>query len=427
MSVLDRKGLCGGVAAIAVGLAAPAGAADKTEITLLYPIAVGGPLEAVINGLIDRFEAAHPDVGVEAVYAGGYRDVEVAARAAIAAGDPPAVALMEATQMFELIDLGFITPFDELAATPEDKAWLGSFYPAFMSNSVDGDGRTWGIPFQRSTAVQYWNKAYFREAGLDPEVPPATWDELVAMAKTLQDKTAADWGIGIPSSSSWMYQSIALQNGAKLSAPDGRSADLDSPAAIAALQWYADLSLVHAVQSPGVIAAATLPQAFFEGKYAIIWQSTGSLTSVLDNAPFDVGVGMLPGNRQRGATAGGANLYLFAGAPDAEKRAAFELVKFLTQPEQAAEWTIATGYVAPSPVDWEVDALKELTARVSGYAVARDQLEFTDRMFATYAQGRTYGLLNAAVQAAVTGQAPAADVLGRLQGEVEAVLAPYRK
>ncbi len=53
-------------------------------------------------------------------------------------------------------------------------------------------GKTWGIPFQRSTIVMYYNKDLFKQAGLDPEQPPTTWDEMVAMGKQL---TSPDrWG-----------------------------------------------------------------------------------------------------------------------------------------------------------------------------------------------------------------------------------------
>jgi len=61
-----------------------------------------------------------------------------------------------------------------LATGTADKSWLGSFYPGFMENSQTG-GKIWGIPFQRSTVGPIWNKAAFREAGLDPE---AATDEL---------------------------------------------------------------------------------------------------------------------------------------------------------------------------------------------------------------------------------------------------------
>ena len=50
-----------------------------------------------------------------------------------------------------------------------------------MTNSPF-QGKTCGIPFQRSTIVLYWNKTAFKEAGLDPEKPPASWTEMPNMA-----------------------------------------------------------------------------------------------------------------------------------------------------------------------------------------------------------------------------------------------------
>src|SRR3546814_13834228 len=91
--------------------------------------------------------------------------------------------------MFTLIDEDAIVPFDSLARTEADKAWLDSFYPAFMENSQTG-GKTWGIPFQRSTSVMYWNKEAFQEAGLDPETTTQTWNELVALGQKT-DKSEA--------------------------------------------------------------------------------------------------------------------------------------------------------------------------------------------------------------------------------------------
>ena len=77
-------------------------------------------------------------------------------------------SVLLSTDMFTLIDEDAIVPFDEVATSAEDRAWLKSFFPAFMMNSQTG-GKTWGIPFQRSTIVLYWNKELFKEAGPRPE------------------------------------------------------------------------------------------------------------------------------------------------------------------------------------------------------------------------------------------------------------------
>ena len=92
---------------------------------------------------------------------------------AVKSGDPPVTSILLSTDMYTLIDEDAIVPFDDLIKTADDRAWLKSFYPAFMENSQTG-GKTWGIPFQRSTIVLYYNKEAFKEAGLDPE--PAAGD-----------------------------------------------------------------------------------------------------------------------------------------------------------------------------------------------------------------------------------------------------------
>jgi sn-glycerol 3-phosphate transport system substrate-binding protein len=126
-----------------------------TELTMYYPIAVGGPIPKLIDSMIAEFEKAHPDVKVKAVYAGNYDDTRTKALAALKAGQPVQLSVLFSIDVFELIDQDVIVPFDELV-TAADRPWLESFYPALMENSRT-KGKTWGIPFQRSTIVLYWN------------------------------------------------------------------------------------------------------------------------------------------------------------------------------------------------------------------------------------------------------------------------------
>ena len=127
------------------------------------------------------------------------------------------MSVLLSTDMFTLIDEDAIVPFD-VVKTADDKAWLAGFYPAFMVNSQTG-GKTWGIPFQRSTIVLYWNKDLFKEAGLDPNKPPANWDEMVEYAQKLTKGDASgkvtQWGVQIPSSGFpyWLFQGLTTENG----------------------------------------------------------------------------------------------------------------------------------------------------------------------------------------------------------------------
>ncbi|HTQ83501.1 MAG TPA: extracellular solute-binding protein, partial [Pseudolabrys sp.] len=217
MNIFARTAVAAAFAAMALGVSA----ASATDITFYYPIAVGGPITKIIDGYAAEFSKAHPDITIKPVYTGSYQDSIVKAMTAAKAGNSPDVAVLLSTDMFSLIDDDLIEPYETIATSEADKAWIKSFYPAFMENS-QADGRTWGIPFQRSTIVQYWNKEAFKAAGLDPEKAPATWDEMIAFGKKLTKKDASgnvtQWGIEIPSSGFpyWLFQALAIQNGATL-------------------------------------------------------------------------------------------------------------------------------------------------------------------------------------------------------------------
>src|SRR5262252_6974502 len=191
--------LAGAAAAIAAALAF---AQAPVEVPFYYPVAVGGPITKIIDGLAADFEKENPGIRLRPIYSGSYQDSIAKALTAVKSGDPPVTSILLSTDMFTLIDEDAIVPFDDLIKTPEDRAWLKSFYPAFMENSQTG-GKTWGIPFQRSTIVLYYNKDMFKEAGLDPNKPPGSWNDMTAYAQKLTKRDASgkvtQWGVQIPS------------------------------------------------------------------------------------------------------------------------------------------------------------------------------------------------------------------------------------
>ncbi|MEP6790792.1 MAG: extracellular solute-binding protein, partial [Ramlibacter sp.] len=191
------------LAAVALAAGAGAAAAAPTEISFYFPIAVGGPVAKRMAALVEDFEKENPGIRVRPIYTGTYKDSIQKALTAHKKGTPPDAAVLFAVDIFTLIDADAVLPFDELAGNSEDKAWLKSFHPALMTNSRAA-GKTWGVPFQRSTILLYWNKTLFREAGLDPERPPANWTEMADFAQKLTRRDAsgetAQWGLQIPSS-----------------------------------------------------------------------------------------------------------------------------------------------------------------------------------------------------------------------------------
>ena len=163
------------LAAGASALAAPAilRAQGVQKLTFYYPIAVGGPLQAIMDGYCKAFQQ-ETGIAVEPVYAGDYSQTLIKALAAIRAGTGPQFAVLLAAEMHSLQDQDILVSLDEIGLDADAKKWLDGFYPAFMANS-HADGKTWSVPYQRSTAIFYYNKAAFQESGLDPEKFPTTW------------------------------------------------------------------------------------------------------------------------------------------------------------------------------------------------------------------------------------------------------------
>ena len=419
-----------GSAVLALGLSLNAPGAGAVELSMYYPVAVGGPLTKIVDGMVADFMKANPDIKVNAIYAGNYNDARIKALAALKSGKPAQLSVMFSIDIYELIEQGAIVAFDDIVETAEEKAWLKKFYPALMENGMT-QGKVWGIPFQRSTIVMYYNKDAFRDAGLDPAKPPATWGELVSMGKKLVKKSGGQtmrWGAMIPSTGYpyWMFGALTKQNGQVLMNADGNKTYFDAPATVEALQFWHDLGNKHGVMPSGTIEWGTLRKSFLEGKTAIMWHSTGNLTVVKKRAKFDFGVAMLPASKGRGTPTGGGNFYIFKKSSPAERKASMKLIRFLTQPQRTAEWSMKTGYIGTRPDAYETDALKKYVASFPPAAVARDQLKFATAELSTYQTGRVRKLLDDAIQAALVGTKSPQNALGSAQKQADRLLKRYR-
>ncbi|MFZ5488740.1 MAG: ABC transporter substrate-binding protein [Thiomonas sp.] len=407
-------------------------AANVIELPMYYPVAVGGPIARILDGYAEQFHKANPDVVVKPIYTGSYQDTITKTLTALRSGggSAPKMAVALAVDVFTLFDQGVLVAAEDLAGG--DKGWLKSFYPAFLSNSQIA-GKTWSVPFQRSTPVLYWNKAAFKAVGLNPYKAPANWDEMRDMARRLtklhNPSSPTDWGLQIPTSGFpyWLFQGLAIENGqARLASPDGKTTYFDAPETIGAMEYLVDLSRKNKVMPEGIINWGTTPQDFFQHRCAMMWTTTGNLTNVKSNAKFDFGVAMLPAHKRRGAPTGGGNLYVFNNTTDAERAAAMRFIRWLTSPEMAADWGIQTGYVATSPAAWETPRMKEYVAGFPQAAVARDQLKYAEPELSTHDNQRVTKVFNDGLEAAITGQKTPSAALKEAQSTAEGILRRYR-
>ncbi len=134
----------------------------------------------------------------------------------------------------------------------------------------------------------------------------------------------------------------------RLNNEQGNKVFYDDPKVIEAVQNWYDLSKVDGSHPPGIISWGATPRDFLEGKAAMIG-TPRQLTNIRQNAKFEFGVTWLPGMRQtERRSTGGGNFYVFKGTTPAKQEAAFKFIKFMTEPEIAADWSVKTGYVATS-------------------------------------------------------------------------------
>lgn len=401
------------------------------KLSFYYPVNVGGSAAQLIEKICADFNAANPDVIVEPVYTGNYDDTVTKIQTAVQGGTPPDVFVSLATQRFTMASTNMAMPLDELIAADgeEGKAYIADFLPGFMEDSYV-EGKIYSIPFQRSTMVLYYNKDMFAEAGIDPEKPPTTWEELADYATKLTNDQRYGVGIALNSGSAqWAFTGFALQNsvgGINLMSEDGKSVFFNTPENVEALQFWLDLQNKYKAMAEGIVQWTDLPTQFLAGEVGMIYHTTGNMANINSNANFEFGTAFLPAHKQKGAPTGGGNFYISSGISEDRVNAAWRFIKFATETERAAQWSLDTGYVATRQSCFETELIKNYYAEVPQASVAYEQLPYAKPELTTYNASQIWRVLNDHIQAAVVGDMTAQEALDAAQAEAEDVLSEYQ-
>lgn len=416
---------------ILLGMASiPAFAEEPLQLTMYFPVNVGGSAAALIDKMTQDFNTENPDVQVQAVYTGNYDDTVTAIQTAIQGGNAPDLFVSLATQRFTMADTKMAMPLDDIIAQdPDGKAFVDDFIDGFMLDSYV-DGKIYSIPFQRSTMVLFYNKDAFREVGLDPEAPPKDWKELVDYAQKLTNDKRYGVAIALNSGSAqWAFTGFSLQNctnGVGLMSADGKHVYFNTPENVEALQLWLDLQNKYKVMAPGIVQWTDMPTQFLAGEVAMIYHTTGNLTNIKNHANFDFGVAFLPAGRQFGAPTGGGNFYITNGISEERQKAAWRFIKFCCSTDRAAQWSIDTGYVATRESCYNTELLKNYYKDFPQALVAYDQLPYAQPELTTYSAAEMWRILNDNIQAAVTGEMTAEEALNNAQEQGDDLLQDYQ-
>lgn len=416
------------------GLAAPAILHAQTvqKLTFYYPVAVGGPIAAIIDGYCKAFQQ-ETGIVVEPVYAGDYSQTLIKALTAIKSGAGPQFSVLWASEIHSLIDQDILVALDDIGLDPDTKQWLDGFYPAFMANS-HAEGKTWSVPFQRSTAVFYYNKNAFEEAGLDPDKFPTTWTGLVAAAEKLTKRDSSGrvtrWGVkmaGDLGNAQWTFGAFANEAEQVLMNQAGTEVYFNQPKTIEAMAFWRSLSADHHVTPDGVSNWPQLSPDFLEGNTAVIQFTTGGLSNFRDKAKFPFGMAGLAGKNSPHTVVGGANMYFFKSASPAERLASLRFARWVSAPERAADWSIHTGYIATSPAAYDTPALKDYIAKVPAAGVGRSFLPVATGELSVHENQRVYKVLTDNIQACLNGGKTPAQAMADAQSESDRILRPYKR
>jgi len=386
--------------------AASAVAAEPVQLSFWYPVDLGGGLAKVIAGLVGDFNKTHSDIQVTATYTGNYDVTLQKIQASKLAGTLPDVAVTEISSVPVLAALGAAQPIDELIASSGDKKLLDRFWPSMLLNCTYG-GKVYGVPFQRSTPVMYYNKDAFSEAGLDPERPPVTWDELISVAQKLttrEGERTTRWGIELPLEAfNWFYYALTYANGGETLSTDGTKVLWDEPKNIEALQFWHDLVNKYKV-TPAYTPWNDGPQEFAAGKTAMVWHSTGSQAFMRQNVKFHWGLGRIPRKIQFGPPSGGGNMLMYATDP-ARKKAAWTFITWMSEAAQAARWSIASGYLATNIASWELPEMQALIKEHPEVLVTKAQLADAKAEPASAKYAAARDILNALIKDVLANKA----------------------
>jgi sn-glycerol 3-phosphate transport system substrate-binding protein len=384
-------------------------AADgPVEVTLWHSFVT--KTQEAIEDLAAQYNASQDRVVVRVESQGaGYQEIQRKFNQSIESGDLPTIAALEDNQTQFLADSGVIVPASAcIAAGGEEPDWL-----AAVRANYTIEGVLWPSAFSVSTPVFYYNKAHFEAAGLDPDDPPQTLDEVRAAAEAIADAGVGDvdapfamWlePVQVESWLTGVGQEIVNEgNGREGLATEST---FDSEASVELLTWIQEMQtdglMTPAPDVDGQIdhllavanerasftiensVAATSIEAFLRGELDTS-QLTDDQRVLVDedlDLSLDIGAAAFPGLEQPGqAQVAGNGLYITNTGTPEQIAGAWDFLEFMNTVPAQVENNLVGSFIPSVPAtldDPELADVWESTLSGQWLATAYAQVEATD-------------------------------------------------
>jgi sn-glycerol 3-phosphate transport system substrate-binding protein len=332
----------------------PPAAAAKTEIHFWH--AMTGQLGEAVDTLVKQFNGSQGDFEVKPLRKGTYAEALTSAIAAYRQKNPPHLVQVFEVGTQTVLLSGAVHPVQDLMSAQEIRIDWTDFIKPVVGYYMK-DGKLYSMPFNSSTPIFYYNKEAFTKAGLDPEKPPRTWQEVEAASRKLVAGGAAKCGFstGWPSWTmvenmhAWHDQPFATKNNG-FGGVEGVELLINREFGVKHVAQLAEWQKQNVYSYGG--RAGTADPKFVNGDCAMYIQSSALIGGFTRSVKFDWGTSELPhwGSPYRKATSiiGGATLWVMKGKPAAEYKGVAQFLKFIAEPNQQMWWHVNTGYLAIS-------------------------------------------------------------------------------
>lgn len=294
---------------------------------------------------VKAFEKSHPDVTVKISTIQGDQYLTKLANSARAGSVPDLIS-------FDIVNAPLLATQGLLAdVTDQVQALsnLDSLAPAGVEIGTL-DGKNHALPVALTGSQMFWNKALFEKAGLDPETPPASLEEVKAAAEKIQALGGGVSGFSTLAGvgGAWTGFPSAWAGGGEVltAAGEDQETTFSDPALVDMVAWYQSMwqaGLMQKTDQPNQDPGNVGAQNALQGKVGIIFSGANVLTEKKDEFGSAVGIPGLDGGS--GSFLGGDEIAMTAGAENSDQ--AWTLLKWLVSSEEAATIDVSQGWIPP--------------------------------------------------------------------------------
>jgi sn-glycerol 3-phosphate transport system substrate-binding protein len=389
----------------------------KPPVAVRLWFGLGGTLGEAIEEQVNEFNAAQAEVRVELSLHNGYAGTLADFRKARADGNPPEIAVIENHAVPKLASEGIIAPFDDFVRGDEGFAFQDLF-DATLHN-LRWTEKLYALPINRSTPILYYNKQRFRAAGIDPDKPPRTWNELRETARKLTTDPVRSYGLALMSNA-WVFEGVVFGAGGELLDQERKKALFVTKGAVP-LQRWADM--IHRDKTARL---GDRGSDFVNGAAAMFVDSNALLAAFEASAQnFEVGTGRLPceeGQKPAVTLGGGAAIMPIELSPE-KRRAAWAFLKWIMKTEQTAKFSQQTGYLPVRKSAVERLKVSGFYKQHPNFLTAVEQLEFAREAPPIPAWSSAWGPIGNAMTRCLKNDEPAEASLAVAAQQIERILA----